>query len=231
MKTTSKVGKAATKSKSTAAKKKNKKPAAKKAAKKKRLEKKSLTPEQSERQKKRTLRERVLAAPKIPVTNPYSTFVALGGGNVGVEAAEKWKALTPEQQQEYAEKARALHETGLRDHQKWVGSMDPREVYKANRARRHLRRLGKRVPMIHDPRIPKRPVPPAAAFLKDQWGAGTFINPDGSKMNAITALRHSRDLYGKLSPAEKKVYEDQYAASRVTYKKEMDKLLGDLTKL
>ncbi|CUS07267.1 unnamed protein product [Tuber aestivum] len=240
-KTTSKKGKAATGSKSTAVKKKKpaikkalkkKKPATKKAVKKKKKKTpKVLTPEQSERRKKLTLRTRVLKAPKIPVTNPFTTFVALGGGTVGVDAANKWKALTPEQRREYAEKARDLHQTGLRDHEKWVRSMDPQEVYKANRARKHLRRLGSSVRVIDDPRIPKRPVPPIAAFLKNQWGAGTFVNPDGSKMNAITALRHSHNLFEKLSAAEKKVYEDRYAAERVAYKKAMDELIGDLNKL
>lgn len=106
---TSRAGRTATKVKPTAAKKKPaaRKPAAKKklAAKKKPVAKKkkkiakALTPQQLERKKKLVLRERILKAPKVPSANPYSTFVALGGGAVGLEAAGKWKALTPEQQQ------------------------------------------------------------------------------------------------------------------------------------
>ena len=59
--------------------------------------------------------------------------------------------------------------------------------------------------MLKDPRIPKRPVPITAAFLRDQWNAGTFTNPDGTNMGVVTAIRNSRDLYEKLSAAEKKV--------------------------
>lgn len=107
--------------------------------------------------------------------------------------------------QEYAEKARDIRKTAIRNREQWVKSQNPQEVYKANRARKHLKRLGGKVTMLKDPRIPKRPVPVTAAFLRDQWNAGTFTNPDGTKMDIVTAIRHSRDLYEKLSAADKKV--------------------------
>ncbi|KAG0639826.1 hypothetical protein HOY80DRAFT_1009373 [Tuber brumale] len=173
------------------------------------------------------LKERVLEAPKIPVSNRYSTFVSLEGGIVGAEAAKKWKALTPEKQQEYAEKGRHLHAVGLQNREKWVKSLDPYDVYKANMARKHLKRLGGKVSLLKDPRIPKRPAPVGAAFLRDQWNAGTFINPDGSKVAAVTALKRSRDLYQNLSATEKKVYQDKYAAEIAAYKKAMTELFGN----
>ena len=113
--------------------------------------------------------------------------------------------LADSDMQEYAEKARDLRKAGARDHEQWVKSQNPQEVYKANRARRHLRRLGGKVALLKDPRIPKRPVPVTFAFLRDQWRAGTFNNPDGTNMDIVAAMRLSRDLYQKLSPAEKKV--------------------------
>ncbi|KAG0135329.1 hypothetical protein HOY82DRAFT_499118 [Tuber indicum] len=180
------------------------------------------------------LKEHILTPPKVPASNPYSTFMSIEGAAVGADAAKKWKALTPEQQREYAEKGRNLHALGLQNREKWVKSLDPLEVYKANKARKHLKRLsggGRKFAVLKDPRMPKRPTPIGAAFLRDQWNAGTFINPDGSKMPAVLALKHSRDLYEKLSAAEKKVYDDQFAAERVVYKKAMAEFLGDISKL
>ncbi|RPA95295.1 hypothetical protein L873DRAFT_1812970 [Choiromyces venosus 120613-1] len=223
------VGKAT--SKTTTAKK----PVVKKTVKKpapKEKSVKSLTPEQLKRVKKRTLKERILDAPKVPSSNGYSTFVSLEGATVGTEAAEKWKTLTPEQQQEFHQKARLLRDVGLQEYGKWVRGLDPKEVYSANKARKHLKRLGvKKITQISDPRIPKRPTPITAAFLRDQWKAGAFLNPDGTKMGCVAAMRASRDAFAKLTAAEKKAYEDQHAIERDAYKKAVSEVLGDVSKL
>lgn len=127
-----------------------------------------------------------------------STYVPPSICQIGQELADN-------DTQEYAEKARDIRKTAIRNREQWVKSQNPQEVYKANRARKHLKRLGGKVTMLKDPRIPKRPAPVSAAFLRDQWNAGTFTNPDGTKMDIITAIRHSRGLYEKLSAADKKV--------------------------
>jgi len=201
-------------------KKPAKKAAAKKAAPKKK-KKAELTLEQKQNKLLRELRERALHP---PTKGHNSGFLAWLKDQpelkVGVEAGEKWKALPQETKDLYGEKARKVSPARDKAFEEWLASKPVSEIYKANLARRHLRRLGVKhnITLFTDSRIPKRPVQPFFIYATEQYRSGRqFEKDENGKSSIVNNNRTLRREFSELSSAEKKKYEDKAAEDRKRY--------------
>jgi hypothetical protein len=217
--------------KKPAAKKPAVKKPAKKAAKKaapKKKKKPVLTLEQKHNKLLKKLREAALDPPSRGHTNGYIMWFKEQPQLKATEGTgEMWKSLPQETKDRYIEKAKQSAPAHNKAFGEWVASKPVSEIYKANLARRRLRKLGAKrgITLFVDSRIPKRPLQPFILYLRDQYRTGReFEKDETGKITVINNNKILRKEFSELPLAEKKKYEDRSIEDRKRYSAEMERL-------
>ncbi|KAH4234280.1 hypothetical protein HBH61_202130 [Parastagonospora nodorum] len=215
--------------KPAAAKSKPKKKAApkQKVVVKKRV-KKVLTPEEQRKAKIAELRKRALKEPVgHGVVSSYAVFVSehakgsKGGKDLAAtskETAAKYKELTPAEREHYNHLAAERTAARRAEYKAWIQSHTPAQIQDANKARSALRRLkaSARSTKLVDDRQVKQPPGAYIHFFTERKSTPDFRG---------ISVQESAKLIGAewkaLNAGEKKKYEDQAAASKVEYQRQV----------
>lgn len=112
--------------------------------------------------------------------------------------------------QELARQGEAQHEQNLKDQKVWQASIPVEDIYLANIARNHLRRLNKRTPPnIQDDRMPRRPISPLNALIKRD-------------VNSEVRLGEVAARYRDMSDAEREALAPNFQQQLQEYKNALD---------
>ncbi|KAL2269812.1 hypothetical protein VTJ83DRAFT_1996 [Remersonia thermophila] len=248
-KTTAKKS-AATKKKTAAG---TKKAAAKKAAKPKKTAAKPKAAKKPGRKPKKPLSERQVALLqkkkiaelkkvallKSPVTKlPESTFTVFFTEKKdqyfpkdqkpnAIEALGKarsdFKTLSAAEIERLEAKVKTNRAANEAAHKKWLASLEPQEIYDAQRARMELSRKGvslnsRKLPALDDDRIPKQPLVAWLRWLQANYEQFRGIQPTTER------VRKAGAIWRELSPEDRKPFEDSYQEDLAAYLKEMESL-------
>ncbi|KAI0508398.1 hypothetical protein F5B22DRAFT_404292 [Xylaria bambusicola] len=185
---------------------------------------------------RRDLRETALfAEPKNLPVGPWQTFISERiQGSKGSNTSEKFsefsqefKALSSDELQRLKSKSELAKTQNEVSYKAWVESHTPQEIFDANLARRALKRKYNipkgSVKLISDERWPKRPISAFTLFTKARWASGEFAGIG----RASGASARIGQEWKKLTPAERKVYEDSAKMQQETYQKAVDAVRSD----
>ncbi|KAJ0424674.1 hypothetical protein BJY00DRAFT_276131 [Aspergillus carlsbadensis] len=225
----------------------NKTPKARKAEKNPAKAPRELTPEQIEKKaakKKaaehrrlvRSLKETALNPPKplpsqalsIAISRKYAEAKAAASGVV-TEALKKALALarsaSADEQQQYENEAKTNTIANKAAYEAWIKSHTPKQILEANHARRRLSQLKvtKRLVLLKDDRLVKRPTASYFYFLADRRKAGSGIGK--SMTEEASSLGEE---WNNLAQAEKEKYIQLAKADRERYNREHLETYGTL---
>ncbi|KAL2858383.1 hypothetical protein BJX68DRAFT_165473 [Aspergillus pseudodeflectus] len=198
-----------------------------------------LTPEQIEkkeakkkaaehRQLVRSLKETALQPPKrlptvarvIAVGRKYAEARAATSGGV-TEVLKKAIALTDsmsaDEREQYKNQAEANKIANEAAYEAWIKSHTPKQIQEANHARRRLGQLNvtKRVVLLKDDRLVKRPTGPYFFFIADKREAGSGIGK-----SVTEEASHLGEEWKNLTQAEKEKYIQLAKADSERYDRE-----------
>ncbi|RMZ88256.1 hypothetical protein DV736_g4511, partial [Chaetothyriales sp. CBS 134916] len=176
-------------------------------------------------------------APKALPDNAWRVFFVERGPKKG-EALDKSGSRTKATALEYrtisAEERERLNHTANENkgqneaaYKEWVQSHTPLQIKQANHARDLLRQDGKKngkkasYPHIKDERLVKLPHNQFSLFLKDRFESG-----DLKGLSIAEAGRAVAREWKDLSPAEKRAYNERFAADRSRYQEEYKTVYG-----
>ncbi|KAJ4986633.1 HMG box protein [Stagonosporopsis vannaccii] len=232
VKKTAAAKKPAAKKKKAAPKKAKKKAAPKKAARK---PKKVLTDEEKEKKTINNLRKLALREPFVrKPLSAYTVFIQeaakvterSGPKSDLTDLTKGWKDITPAEHEKYNHLAAQRTEERLAEYKAWVESHTPDQIRIANNARYSLRRklegklksgvYPRHTQRIVDERAVKRPMNSWALFFSERQSSSDFKNMAVADRTKLIAGE-----WRALSVNEKQRFEDQAAADRQRYAREV----------
>ncbi|KAI0817473.1 hypothetical protein GGR55DRAFT_20478 [Xylaria sp. FL0064] len=172
--------------------------------------------------------------PKTQATQPWPLFITeQTQGRKGeivvnkmAELSREYKALPSSELQRLKSKVEQAKASNEVNYKAWLESHSPQEIYEANLARKTLKRKYNipkgPVKTLPDHRLPKRPSTPFALFTKARWASGDYSGESGLASKAPAIAQE----WKKLTPAERKPFEDQAASETESYSKVMDALVS-----
>ncbi|KAI1356506.1 hypothetical protein F5Y01DRAFT_79302 [Xylaria sp. FL0043] len=171
--------------------------------------------------------------PKTQATQPWPLFVTeQTQGRKGAivdkmaELSREYKALSSSELQRLKSKVEQAKASNEVSYKAWLESHSPQEIYEANLARKTLKRKYNfpkgPVKILPDHRLPKRPSTAYALFTKARWASGDYSGENGLASKAPAIAQE----WKKLTPAERKPFEDQAASEAESYSKVMDALVS-----
>lgn len=221
---------------STAGKPKKKKQP-KKAAKRPGRKKGPMTEEQKEKKKaaafRKHLRELKENSLKLPKGLPVSSWVvavttkSAQVDNEGLTRPEAFKkaielarSISAEENQRYVDIATANRAANKAAYEAWVQSHTPLQILEANKARRRLGRIkdSKKVTLIKDDRLVKKPLSPFIIFYQEQR--------DTSRSDVANLTQAAAHEWKNLSESAKEKYREVAKADRQRYEREYLEVYG-----
>ncbi|KAI1281033.1 hypothetical protein F5Y07DRAFT_316809 [Xylaria sp. FL0933] len=171
--------------------------------------------------------------PKTQATTPWPLFIAeQTQGRKGIvtdkiaELSREYKALPSSELQRLKSKAEQAKASNEVNYKAWLESHSPQEIYEANLARKNLKRKYNipkgPVKILLDHRLPKRPSTAYALFTKARWASGDYSGENGLASKALAIAQE----WKKLTPAERKPFEDQAASETESYSKVINALVS-----
>ncbi|KAL4779522.1 hypothetical protein BJX76DRAFT_340525 [Aspergillus varians] len=236
---TAEPSKAAASGESTKTKKAAKTPAkpAKKSAKKpvkkpaKKRTKAPLTEEQKEKKKakdlKKTVQQLKETALKLPKSLPNSVWllaITAKMADVGKDIQSRTEAfkkatqlareISADERQRFADVADANRAANAAAYEAWVQSHTPLQILEANKARRRLAKINnKKVMLIRDDRLVKRPVSPWILFFQERRDKNTATVSDMTQNVSAewkSLPEAEKEKYREVARADRKRYEREY---------------------
>ncbi|KAI1661404.1 hypothetical protein F4813DRAFT_347432 [Daldinia decipiens] len=225
--------KKATASKATTAK--SKAPKSKAKGKGKGRKRQPMTPEKQAILERRVLKKTALfTEPKFLPDSQWTVFVAeqtrnkvtspSGLRDLMLGLSQNYRSLPAPERQRLADISSQNKVSNAATYAAWVETYTPDQTVAANRARQLLKRKYNypvsSLKIIHDPRVPKRPITPYSLFTKARWASGDFANRPFAE-----AAREIGKEWVKLPDVERHAYDDLGKAARDTYEKEVEAVL------
>jgi len=166
------------------------------------------------------LKKTALSPPKmLPQTAYLVTCVETSKGKTGLltkEAAEKYKAMSPEELEKYNHIANQNRAANEEAYKKWVLTYTPDQIRSANNARRILKRrlTTGYYPQIKDERQVKPALRAYILFTQERYNSGDLKNMTLPERAALL----SKEWRG-MTESEKKRFVDEGAAGMAAYYK------------
>ncbi|KAI1804017.1 hypothetical protein F4811DRAFT_302342 [Daldinia bambusicola] len=196
-----------------------------------------LTPEKKNVIQRRELKKTALFdEPKKLPDSPWTVFIYENTKDKHITPGtlrDRMKAVSDSYKSLSASERERLHTTAEQNKTKnvaaytaWVESLTPEQTVAANKARHLLKRKFNYpvsphvVRLIHDPRIPKRPITPFSLFTKARWASGDF----SGRPFAEVAREISKEWL-KLPDVERHAYDDLGKAARTEYEHNVEAVL------
>ncbi|KAF3056587.1 putative hmg box protein [Daldinia childiae] len=196
---------------------------------------KQLSPKKQAILEKRMLKKTALFdEPKLLPDSPWTVYVAEQTKNKStspsdlrarmVELAQNYRNIPASELQRLADTGAQNKLNNAAAYASWVEDHTPDQTVAANRARQLLKRKYNfpvaTLKVIHDPRVPKRPITPYSLFTKARWASGDFANRPFTEVS-----REIGKEWVRLADVERHAYDDLGKAARDEYEKEVEAVL------